>query len=66
MIIRQNTMGSYRQMNEHTDTETALVSAMGCNLTIVTMGITGRKTIGKRTEPREAFYLQRNVHLSTW
>lgn len=39
---------------------------MGCNLTIVTVGITGRKTIGKRTEPREAFYLQRNSHLSTW
>jgi len=29
-------------------------------------GITGRKTIGKRTEPREAFYLQRNSHLGPW
>lgn len=46
--------------------ETVLVSAMGCNLTIVPVSITGRKTIGKRTEPRETFYLQRNLHLSTW
>lgn len=29
---------------------------MGCDLTIVTVGITGKKTIGKRTEPRGAFY----------
>lgn len=50
----------------HRHRETTLVSAMSCNLTIVTIGITGRKTIGKRMEPREAFYLQRNSHLSTW
>lgn len=50
----------------HRHRETTLVSAMGCDLTIVTVGITGKKTIGKRTEPREAFYLRRNLRLSTW
>lgn len=59
-------MSSYRQMNEHTDTETTLVSVTGCNLTIVTIGVSGRKTIGKRREPREALYWQKNPHLSTW
>lgn len=50
----------------HRHRKTTLVSAMSCNLTIVTVGITGRKTIGKRTKPREALYLQRNLHFSTW
>lgn len=50
----------------HRHREATVVSVMGCNLNIVTVGKIERKTIGKRTEPRKAFYLQRNLHLSTW